>query len=74
MGAKYTEAQRRATENYQKTLSNIGIRVKKEDYAIYKAAAGAAGQSLRDYIITAISEKMERDGFTLSGDGDGLQV
>ena len=61
MGAKYTEAQKAATEKYQKTLSNISIRIKKDDYARYKAAAAAAGQSLRDYVITAIEEKISRD-------------
>lgn len=62
MGAKYTEAQRAATEKYQKTLSNISIRVKKEEYARYKDAAGAAGQSLRDFVITSINEKIARQG------------
>lgn len=61
MGIKYTDAQKRATEKYQKTLSNISIRVKKEDYVIYKEAAAAAGQSLRDYVLTALNEKIERD-------------
>ena len=32
MGSKYTDAQRRATDNYNKTLKNIGIRVKPEIY------------------------------------------
>lgn len=61
MGAKYTDAQKRATENYQKTLSNISIRVKKEDYNRYKEASLLAGQSLRDYVLSAIDEKIERD-------------
>ena len=33
MGAKYTQAQKEATEKYQKTLANISIRIKREDYA-----------------------------------------
>lgn len=61
MGAKYTEAQKEATERYQKTLANISIRVKKEEYSIYKEAAARAGLSLREYIMIALSEKMERD-------------
>jgi predicted HicB family RNase H-like nuclease len=68
MGAKYTAAQKAATEKYQKTLSNISIRIKKEDYTIYKSAAAAAGQSLRDYVITALDEKIQRD----SGGGSSL--
>jgi len=35
MGAKYTDAQKAATEKYQKTLSNISIRIKKEDRPSY---------------------------------------
>ena len=61
MGSEYTEAQRRATEKYQKTLSNISIRVKKEDYALYKEAAAKSGQSLRDYVLTALNEKILRE-------------
>ena len=61
MGAKYTQAQKAATEKYQKTLSNISIRIKKEDYTRYKSAAAAAGQSLRDYVIRALDEKIDRD-------------
>ena len=61
MGAKYTEAQRKATETYQKTLSNIGIRVKKEEYTRYKEAATASGLSLREFILEAIEEKIERE-------------
>lgn len=61
MGAKYTEAQKGATERYQKTLANISIRVKKEEYSIYKEAAACAGLSLREYIMIALFEKMERD-------------
>ena len=61
MGGKYTEAQRKATETYQKTLANIGIRVKREEYARYKQAATAAGVSLREFVIAAIDEKIERE-------------
>ena len=61
MGAKYTAAQKAATEKYQKTLSNISIRIKKEDYAKYKEAAVNAGLSLREYILSALDEKIARD-------------
>ena len=61
MGAKYTQAQKEATEKYQKTLANISIRIKREDYARYKDAASVSGQSLRDYVLTALDEKMQRD-------------
>ena len=68
MGAKYTQAQKEATEKYQKTLANISIRIKREDYARYKDAAYVSGQSLRDYVLTALDEKIERD----SGGGSSL--
>lgn len=61
MGGKYTEAQKRATENYQKTLSNISIRIKKEDYTRYKECATRAGVSLREYVLSALEEKIERE-------------
>ena len=60
MGSKYTEAQKRATEKFQKTLANISIRIKREDYNRYKEAAAAAGQSLREFVIAAIEEKLNR--------------
>ena len=63
MGATYTDAQKRATEKYQKTLSNISIRISKDDYARYKDAATASGcRSLRDFVLTAMDEKIARDG------------
>ena len=68
MGREYTEAQKRATTNYQKTLANIGIRVKREEYARYKAAAEKAGYSLREYILLSLEEKITRDF------SDGLQA
>ena len=61
MGAKYTAAQKAATEKYQKTLANISIRIKREDYTRYKNASDEAGQSLRDYVLTALDEKLARD-------------
>ena len=60
MGSKYTEAQKRATEKFQKTLANISIKIKREDYNRYKEAAAAAGQSLREFVIAAIEEKLNR--------------
>ena len=61
MGAQYTPAQKKATENYQKQLKNISIRIKPESYEVYKAAAAAAGLSLREYVLTALDEKIEKD-------------
>lgn len=61
MGAKYTEAQRRATDNYNKTLKNIGIRVKPEMYDRIKNAADAANLSIRAYLLQAVEEKINKD-------------
>ncbi|MFP4976409.1 transcriptional regulator [Paenibacillus sp. CN-4] len=30
--------------------------------AVYEAAAAAAGMSLNDFVVTAIEEKLQRDG------------
>lgn len=57
-----SQAQRKATENYLKTQEEIKIRVKKGRKDEIKAAAEKQGQSLNGYIVTAIDEKIERDG------------
>lgn len=42
---------------------NIGLRKDSGQLAAYRAAADAAGQSLTAYILQAINERMQRDGF-----------
>jgi len=61
MGAKYTDAQKKATNKYLKTLASLSVRLPKNDYERFKAAAIAADISLREYVITAINEKINRD-------------
>ena len=61
MSGKYTAAQKAATEKYQKTLANISIRIKREEYTRIKAAAENAGYTLRDFVLSAVNEKIERD-------------
>lgn len=62
MGAKYTEAQKRATAKYQKeNTSLIGIRVSKEKKELYQAHATNAGKSLSAYIIDAIEEQIKKE-------------
>ncbi|MCC8065923.1 MAG: hypothetical protein LIO94_02295 [Clostridiales bacterium] len=59
MGAKYTEAQKRATMKYQKeNTSLIGIRVSKEKRALYQSEAEKAGKSLSAFIIDIVDEKI----------------
>ena len=62
MGAKYTEAQKRATAKYQKeNTSLIGIRVSKEKKELYQAHATNAGKSLSSYIIDAIEDQIKKE-------------
>ena len=56
-----TEAQRRASINYNKRQDNIMIRPSKEEGAIIRQAAADAGQSVQGYILQAIKERMERE-------------
>ncbi len=59
MGAKYTEAQARATAKYQKeNTSMIGLRVSKEKRAVYQAEADKAGKSLSAFIIDIVDKKI----------------
>ena len=58
MGAKYTEAQKRATAKYQKeNTSLIGIRVPKEKKELYQTYATNAGMSLSSYILLTLLKK-----------------
>ena len=56
-----TEAQRRASINYNKRQDNIMIRPGKEEGAEIRQAASNAGQSVQGYILQAINERIERE-------------
>lgn len=56
-----TEAQRRASINYNKRQDNIMIRPGKEEGTEIRQAAANAGQSVQGYILQAIKERMERE-------------
>ena len=56
-----TEAQIRASINYNKRQDNIMIRPSKEEGTIIRRAAATAGQSVQGYILQAIKERMERE-------------
>ena len=60
MSSKYTEAQKKATTEYLKKLSNISIRVKEEEYNQIKAFAESKGMSLRAFILQAVHNEIER--------------
>lgn len=54
-----TEAQKRATANYQKKLSSISIRIKPEQAEQIKKHAERKGLSLRAYILGLIEKDMQ---------------
>lgn len=56
-----TDAQKRASTNYNRKQDNIMIRPNKEEGAAIRAAAAAAGRSVQGYVLQAVREKMERE-------------
>lgn len=58
MGAKSTEAQKKASIKYQKKLAQINYRITPEQKQRYEEAAAASGKSLRAFILEAIEEKI----------------
>ena len=56
-----TEAQKRASTNYNRRQDNIMIRPSQEEGAAIRAAAAAAGMSLQAYILQAIRGWMEHE-------------
>lgn len=56
MGAKYTEAQAKASREYLKNLDEIRIRIPKGKKTEYKQAAETAGKSLNQFIIDCIEK------------------
>ena len=56
-----TEAQKRASTNYNRKQDNIMIRPAKEEGAAIRAAAAKAGQSVQAYVLQAVRERMERE-------------
>lgn len=57
MGKKYTEAQRRASDNYMQDKHVIRVVVTKEKAEEYKKRAADAGKSLNQYIIDIIEKE-----------------
>lgn len=56
-----TDAQKRASTNYNRKQDNIMVRPSKEEGAAIRAAAAAAGQSVQGYVLQAVRERMERE-------------
>ncbi len=58
-----TDAQKRASTNYNKRQDNIMIRPSKEHGSTIRAAAAAAGQSVQAYVLQAVQERLNKEGF-----------
>ena len=56
--AKMTEAQKRAAIKYQKKLGQFSIRLPKQELAIYKQAAQAAGMPFRAWVLSAMASQI----------------
>lgn len=73
-----TEAQKRASINYNRKQDNIMIRPSKEEGAAIRASAAAAGMSVQAYVLRAVRVWMEQEhkragsdpGDPPVGDGD----
>lgn len=61
MARAYSQAQADASRKYQRKLAGIAIKVQPEQRDRYNAAAAAAGIPLRQLILQALEEKIERD-------------
>ena len=67
-----TEAQKRASTNYNRRQDNIMIRPNKEEGAAIRAAAAAAGMSVQAYVLRAVRVWMENEW--AGSDSVGLPV
>ena len=56
-----TEAQKRASANWNRKQDNIMIRPTKEEGAMIRQAAADAGMSVQAYILEAIRAYMKED-------------
>ena len=54
-----TEAQKRAALKYQRKLGQISIRLPKQELAIYKQAAQAAGMPFRAWVLSAMASQAD---------------
>ena len=59
---KYTEAKKRNNRKWDAAnLDRVSIAMSKGKKDEIKAAAATAGESMNQYIITAVDQRMERD-------------
>ena len=53
-----TEAQKRAALKYQKKLGQFSIRLPKQELALYKEEAQAAGMTFRAWVLRAMESQI----------------
>ena len=61
MGAKYTEAQARASAEYLKKMDEIRVRMPKGRKELFQEHAKKNGESLNAFVLRAIEETMRRE-------------
>lgn len=54
-----TEAQKRASTNYNRKQDNIMLRPSKEEGAAIRQAAADAGQSVQAYVLDSVRDRMK---------------
>lgn len=65
---KYTEARKENNKKWDTAnLDRVSIAMPKGKKDTIKAAADAAGESMNQYIIAAVDQRMERDGEVSDG-------
>ena len=62
-----TDAQKRASTNYNRKQDNIMVRPSKEEGAAIRAAAAAVGMSVQAYVLQAVRAWMEREKAVAAG-------
>lgn len=65
---KATAATRAKNNFNSKAYDRLYPFVKAGEKAKIERAASAAGQSLNDYVVTAIYQRMEREGYSIDGE------
>ena len=57
----YTPAQKKAIQKYMKEVDEIKVRFPKGQRERYKQAAEKAGQSLNQFVIVSMDQRIERE-------------
>ena len=69
-----SEAQKKASVKYLEKLDEVRIRMPKGQKDIIKAVATIAGESMNQYIINSVEQRMERDGPTRPQEAAGAAL